>query len=160
MLRKVEGNPVYIYKLRFIIALLFAAFLLLLTSCSKPSANNPVLETYFVTNVLNRNFVVQYASDSGVDITSHFINDTFLLKTDTSLYNGPMTGSRAGVIYTGRWNSNSDYSKLDISITDPSTPEEFIFLNRSWRFTQKSIPIMQLAPWGTTDPKVLNMQRL
>lgn len=160
MLRKLESNPASVYKVRFIIALIFAAFLLLISSCSKPAANNPVLETYFVTNVLNRNFVVQFATDSGIDITSHFYNDTFLLKTDTSLFNGPLLSSRDGAAFTGTWSSNSDYSQLNINITSPSIPDEFIFLNRSWKFTKKGIPVMELAPWDSTDPKVLYMQRL
>jgi hypothetical protein len=33
------------------------------------------------------------------------------------------------------------------------------FLNREWRFTKKSLPQMELAPWGTTEPLVLHMLR-
>jgi hypothetical protein len=154
--------PVYLYKGRFIIAILFAAILLLFASCKKSiTQDNPLVQAYFNTNILNRNFIIQFASDSSVDITSVYTKDTFLLKNDSSsMYEGSMTASKDGIIYTGTWDSNSDYSKLDINITTPTTPSEFVFLNRSWRFTKKDIPVLQLAPWGSTDPKVLYMQRL
>ena len=71
-----------------------------------------------------------------------------------------MTGTKDGIVYTGTWVSNADYSQLAININSPSVPPEFIFLNRVWRFTKKSLPIMELAPYGTTDPKVLHMRRL
>ena len=158
--RKFDSMPHFIYKIRFILAIVFAA-LLLLTSCSKSSSgNNALLESFFVSNVFNRGFIVKHATDSSVDITSLYANDTFVLKSDTSYYAGAMTASKNGTIYTGTWSSNSDYSKLNINIDSPSIPTEFIFLNRAWRFTKKDIPEMQLAPWGSTDPKVLYMDRL
>ena len=38
----------------------------------------------------------------------------------------------------------------------------FDFFNRSWRFLEKNLPIMKLAPWGMPDPAVtrLYMRRL
>ena len=71
-----------------------------------------------------------------------------------------MTGTKAGVKYTGTWSVNEDFSKLVINIISPSIPIEFIFLNRAWKFTKKALPVMELAPWGSTDPKVLHMRRL
>jgi hypothetical protein len=152
--------PSFIYKVRFIIALIFAALLLSICGCVKPSASNPLVQSFFTENVFNRNFIVQFASDSGVNITSQFVQDTFVLKTDTSNFNGVLTASHNGTIYTGTWSSNSDYSELIINLATSSTPTEYVFLNRAWRFTKKDIPVMQLAPWGSTDPKVLYMQQL
>jgi hypothetical protein len=162
ILRKFEDMPSFRYKVRFIIAIICAAFLLILSSCTKPTVNNPLVESFFVSNVFNRNFIIQYASDSSIDITSQYANDTFVLKTqtDTSYFNGPIIGSQNGTIYTGTWSSNSDYSELIINLTTPSIPTQFNFLNRAWRFTKKDIPVLQLAPWGSDDPKVLYMQRL
>lgn len=114
------------------------------------------LQQQFEDNILNKNFRVQLATDNGVDLTSQFTGYTFVLYKST-YYNGPMTGEKNGVTYNGSWNCNEDYSKLSISFT--SAPAEFTFLLRDWRFTKKSLPIMELAPWGTTDAKVLHMER-
>lgn len=150
-----------LYKGRFIVALAFAS-LLLLSSCKKlkaASGDRGALEQLFEENILNKNFIVHLASDSGVNITNQFTGYSFILTKTTSFYDGPMTGTKAGVTYTGTWASNDDYSKLVISLTNPSTPPEFKFINRQWKFTKKAVPIMELAPWGSTDPKVLHMER-
>ena len=160
ILRKFENMPSFIYKVRFIIALIFAAVLLLVCGCVKPTASNPLVQSFFTENVFNRNFIVQFASDSGINITSQFVQDTFVLKTDTSNFEGALIASHDGSVYTGTWSSNSDYSELIINLATSSTPAEYVFLNRAWRFTKKDIPVMQLAPWGSTDPKVLYMQQL
>lgn len=124
-----------------------------------PQPSNPV-EVYFAENVLNRPFVVELATDNGVDRTSEFTGYQFLLTNTTSYYEGQMTGTKAGVTISGTWGSNSDYSRLNILLNTPSAPAEFGFLNRSWRFTRKNFPVMELAPWGSTAPLVLHMRRL
>lgn len=152
----------FLYKGRFVFAFGFA-ILVLFSGCKKlkaASGDRGALEELFEENFLNKNFVVHFASDNGTDLTSQYTGYTFVLTKTTSFYEGPMTGSKNGVTYTGTWTSNDDYSKLTIVLNKPSTPEEFNFLNRSWRFTKKAVPIMELAPWGTTEPKVLHMQRL
>jgi len=151
-----------IYQFRLFIAVALASALLL-SSCKKlaaASGDRGALEQLFEENFLNRNFVVHFASDNGQDLTSQFGGYTFVLTKTTSFYDGPISASRNGVVYTGTWSSNDDYSKLVISLTKPSTPPEFIFINRAWRFTKKAVPIMELAPWGSSEPKVLHMQRL
>ncbi len=163
ILRKFDNMPSVLYKGRYVLALV-SAILLLLSGCAKSgsSLQANILQQYFTTNLLNRNFIINLATDTSMDITNHFAMDTFVLKqSDTSLLNGPMTAKRGVAIYTGTWSSNSDYSQLNIHITDPSPiPADFNFLNRSWKFTQKALPVMQLAPWGSLDPKVLYMQRI
>ncbi len=84
----------------------------------------------------------------------------FILTKTTSFYDGPMTGTKAGITYSGTWTSNDDYSKLVINLTGTPTPAEFNFINRPWKFTKKAFPIMELSPWGSTDPKILHMERL
>lgn len=134
-------------------------FALLIAGCSK-SAVEAVQTSYaqqqFEDNILNKNFRVYLATDNGSDITVQYAGYTYVLLKST-YYNGPMTAVKNGITYNGTWSSNEDYSKLAISF--PSSPSEFVFLNREWRFTKKALPIMELAPWGTTEPKVLHMER-
>jgi hypothetical protein len=151
--------PGIIYRLRFIIALGLAA-VLLLSGCSKEAlaeANKSMLEQYFEDNILNRDFNVAMATDNGTNITAQFSGYSFILAKNT-LRDGPMTATTGTTVLTGSWSANEDYSKLVISL--PNTVAAFTFLNREWKFTKKAIPIMELAPWGTTEPKVLHMQRL
>ena len=161
-LRKFENMPTFLYNSRFIIAILCAA-ILLMSGCKKSlvqQVSEQTLQSYFETNILNKNYIVDLAKDTTTDITSRFIGFTFVLTKESSYTEGPMTATKDGVTYTGRWTSNSDYGKLDININTPFVPAELVFMNRNWRFVKKDIPVMQLAPWGTTDPKVLNMRRL
>ena len=137
-----------------------ATFLMLfLNGCSKSAieaAQLNFLQQQFEENFLNKNFRVYLATDNGADLTSQYTGYTFVL-LKTTFNNGPMTAVKNAVTYNGTWSSNEDYSKLVISF--PSSPAEFVFINREWKFTKKSLPIMELAPWGTTEPKVLHMER-
>lgn len=153
----------FLYRSRFIIAVIFAAILLLNSGCKKLAAaagSRSAMESLFEENILNRNFVVKLATDNGTDLTSQFTGYNFILTKTTSYYEGPMTGTKAGTVYTGTWLCNEDFSKLTISITLPNTPSEFNFINRSWKFTKKAFPVMELGPWGSSEPKVLHMERL
>lgn len=155
---KTEKLTVIIYKSRFFIALGLAA-LLLLSSCSKEALiemNKDVLQKYFEENVLNRDFTVHLATDNGSDLTAQYSGYKFVL-TKNTLLDGPMTATTGTTTYTGTWSSNDDYSKLVITL--PSTVPIFTFLNREWKFTKKAIPLMELAPWGSTEPKALHMMR-
>lgn len=138
-----------------------AIFIGITGGCKKTTENvtNNILEQYFEQNILNRDFIVNLATDSSVDITDQFSGYKFKLFKNT-LYDGPMTATNDTLIFNGTWASNADYGKLDITFNpSPDLPLSFAFINRSWRFVQKSIPIMKLAPWGTTDPKELQMER-
>lgn len=152
--------PAQAFRSRYIIALLFA-ILLLATSCkkTKDKITQDILQQYFETNILNRDFRVKLATDNGSDLTPQYDSETFRLYKNTN-YDGPMTGIKNGVTYNGTWSCNEDFSKLIITINQPTPPTEFGFLNRAWRFTKKAVPVMELAPWGTTEPKVLHMERL
>ena len=153
--------PAKAFRSRYIIAILFAV-LLLATGCKKvkEEITQDILQEYFDNNILNRDFKVKLATDNGTDLTSQYDGYVFRLLKTTN-YDGEMTAVKNGTIhYTGTWSCNTDFSKLTINLTSPSIPTEFIFLNRAWKFTQKAVPVMELAPWGTTDPKVLHMERL
>ena len=138
--------------------LILLLLLLMSPSCKKngDSGTNALLEQYFETNVLNRNFTVSLAQDNGTDLTANYNGYVFvLLKTD--FYHGPLQATKSGTIYTGTWSSNNDYSKLVITLPNP--PSEFGFLSRDWRFTSKNFPTLELAPWGSTEALVLYMLR-
>jgi hypothetical protein len=160
-LPKAEDMPNLVYKSRLLIALLIAALILATTSCKKAVENvqENILEQYFEQNILNRDFRVKLATDTSNDLTADFDGYLFrLLKT--TLYEGEMTGTKNSMVYHGHWSCNADYSKLTITFETPTPPAEFDFIIRPWRFTRKAVPVMELAPWGTSDPKVLHMERL
>ncbi|MBS1732309.1 MAG: hypothetical protein JST02_03345 [Bacteroidetes bacterium] len=152
--------PASAYRSRYIIAVLFA-IILLATSCKKTQdkITENILQQYFETNILNRDFKVKLATDTARDLTTQYEGQTFRLLKNTN-YDGPMVAKKNGVEYNGNWSCNEDFSKLTININQGSIPVEFNFLNRAWRFTKKAVPVMELAPWGSTDPKVLHMERL
>jgi hypothetical protein len=139
-----------------LIALLVLVSVFFSFSCKKAiqNAEQSLLEKYFEKYVIGNNFVVTLAKDSSNDITSEYAGYTFvLLKTD--LYHGPLQAKNGSNQYMGTWSSNDDYSKLIIVLPD-SVPV-FHFLARSWRFTKKANPTLQLAPWGSNAPIVLYM---
>lgn len=151
--------PNLIYRSRFIIALLFSIVIMLM-SCSKSKIIEKAIneaQDYFESNVLNRDFKVKLATNNGVDLTTQYSGYLFKLIKNT-VYDGPLTATNGIIGFTGTWSCNEDYSKLVISL--PSTPVEFIFLNREWKFTKKTLPVLELAPWGTIEPIVLHMERL
>ncbi len=143
----------------FIIRLIIFSFFTVsfFGSCKKNSSSpdGTVLEKYFESSVLNKNIIVNYASNNGTDITANYNGYTFvLLKTD--YYHGPLQAKKDATVITGSWSTNDDYSKLTITL--PALPQEFVFLSRSWRFTSKTTTLMKLAPWGSSEPLVLYMQ--
>ena len=151
----------FMYKWRFMIAVFFALSILLLQGCSKDgvSPTEQLYQKYFEQNVLNSDFRVSLATDNGSDSTAKYVGWVFKLYKNT-FFEGPMTAIKNGVTYTGTWQCNEDYGKLTISITQPSVPASFTFLNREWRFTKKDLPTIEFAPWASLAPIVLHMQRL
>ena len=149
------------FKWRFVIAILFSLTLLLLQGCKKKETS-PIQDTYarfFEENVLNRDYIVEFAYDNGNNLTSQYNGYVFKLFKNT-FSEGPMTAIKGSTTYTGTWSSNDDYSKLVITINQPSTPAEFIFINRQWRFAKKAFPVMELSPWGSPEADSLYMRRL
>jgi len=143
---------------KLILILIFAG--LLVGSCKEKLLTNEdgatLLEKYFEDNVLNKNIIITLATDNGTDISGVYNNYVFILRKGT-YYNGPLEAIKNGVTNIGTWSSNEDYSKLAITLASP--PNEFVFLNREWRFTRKTTTQMELAPWGSTEPDVLHMIR-
>lgn len=139
-----------------LVALILVTCVVFSLSCKKTiqEAERSLLDKYFEKYVIGNNFTITLAKDSSNDITSDYVGYAFvLLKTD--LFHGPLKATKGNAQYMGTWATNDDYSKLDISLPD-SVPE-FRFLARSWRFTKKANPTLQLAPWGSNAPLVLHM---
>lgn len=154
--------PALFYRGRFFIALL-VALILLSSSCKKLRAamgDENALRDYFDSEIINRTFIVELATDSSTDITSRYAGYKFILSRTSSYIDGPMIGFNTTDTIRGTWTSSSDYGFLTIALNQPNVPSSFVFINRKWRFVRKDVPLMQLAPYGTTDPKVLNMRRL
>ena len=141
-----------------LLTLIFLASLILCFSCKKSISNldQSLLEKYFEKYVIGSDFVVSLAKDSSSDVTSMYAGYKFVLQK-TDLYHGPLKATNGSNEYYGTWSTNDDYSKLVISL--PDSISGFPFLSRSWRFTKKENPTLQLAPWGSTAPIVLHMTR-
>lgn len=137
---------------------IFSISILFSISCKKTIDNldQTLLSKYFEQYVIGSDFVVTLAKDSTTDLTSIYDGYKFVLQ-ETDLYHGPLKATYGSNVYYGTWATNSDYSKLDISL--PDSIQVFPFLSRSWRFTKKTNPTLQLAPWGSTAPIVLYMTR-
>ncbi len=156
---KVNSLTEFLYKRRFLIVVLIS-LILLLASCSKAPIEQKAIaaaQQYFDDNVIGKDFRVQLATHNGTDLTSQYTGFLFRL-TKTTSFDGPLTATMGLTVYSGTWSCNEDYSKLVIGL--PTAPSSFDFLIREWKFTKKALPIMELAPWGTTEADVLHMERL
>lgn len=149
---------------KILLTALFGCMLLVISNCKKLellSASQSALEKLFEQYVLNKKFVVNFANDGTMDITSKFSSYTFSFSKTTSFYEGTVTATKTGSSYIGTWTSNNDFSKLTINLTTPAIPAELAFLNRAWKYTQKDPELLKLAPWYDDDgPKVLYIKRL
>ena len=113
-------------------------------------------EKLFEKNILNQNFIVSYADDNGTVLTSEYQGYIFVL-SKIDYYHGPLKDIKDGVTYTGTWSSNDDYGKLIITL--PDIPEELKFLSREWRFKSKSMKVLKLTPWGSTEEINVHMAK-
>ncbi len=159
---KLKWFAVITFKKSLLISLA-CCMLLFITNCKKLAllTKDPTaIEQFFEENVLNKNFVVNFASDNSNDITSTLSDYTFSFSKTTSFYEGTVKATKNGTVYNGTWSSNSDFSKLVINITNPTIPPELVFVNRAWKFTKKDPEIMKLAPWDDNSAKILYIKRL
>lgn len=148
-------------KTKISLLILSLGWIIVMPSCKKAATPEQVvtgniLEQYFDQNILNKDFTVYYAKDTGNVITGQYAGWVFRLLKNT-YYDGAMTAVINGVTYTGNWSSNADYGKLIINIQQPAPQAGMNFINREWRFTEKALPIMKLAPWGSADDTELHM---
>ncbi len=141
------------YRLRFPIALI-VSIVLLIFSCKKESTTNN--QAFFEANVVNQNLTIHMAEDNGTDVTNQFSSYTFKF-TKTTANSGTLTATNTLLNFNGTWSVSTDFYNLTISL--PSPPIEFSFLNRVWKFTQSSIPIMELSSSASGDNKLLHFQK-
>lgn len=150
------------FKWRFAVALGVAVLILFLCGCKKIVENTQmdIAQQYFKNNILNSDFIIDSAYNNGTDITSRFTGFTIKLLEGTDLTSGVITAKKADSTISGTWLATEQYGKLTVVFTAP--PNGFEFLNRSWRFLEKNLPVMKLAPWGMPNPAVtrLYMRRL
>lgn len=149
-----------LFKWRFAVAIAMAAAILFLFGCKKivEDTQQDIAQQYFENNILNKDFVVDSAYDNDTDITARYAGFRIrLLKT--TLADGPITATKADSIVTGTWQATESYGKLNIIFGNP--PSGFPYLNRSWRFLEKNLPVMKLAPWGVAGASTrLYLRRL
>ncbi|MFZ1528372.1 MAG: hypothetical protein WAT19_06465 [Ferruginibacter sp.] len=149
-----------LFRWRFAVAIAMAAAILFLFSCKKivEDTQQDIAQQYFENNILNSDFVIDSAYDNDVDITARYAGFRMrLLKT--TLTDGPITATKTDSIVNGTWLAAESYGKLSINFTNP--PAGFPFFNRSWRFLEKNLPVMKLAPWGVAGSSTrLYLRRL
>lgn len=131
----------------FTVILLFAT-----TSCSKKKLEEKAFEPstmnkYFEDYILNKDFTISEARYQGRDTGGLFTGYTFKLLKN-SYYDGPFEARVSNRLYTGSWQCNEDYSKLNLFINKSDTLN---WISISWKFKSKSFDVLELVPWFNTD---------
>ncbi len=107
--------------------------------------------------VLNKATQITLAIDSaGNNITPAYIDYEIYLKKE-SYINGPLEILANSTKYVGTWKSNNDYSRLTLDI---SGLEPFKFLNKTWRFTYKSMDLLKIAPEINPGETILHLEKI
>ncbi len=106
------------YRKGIIIYLVFVAGII---SCSKKKleekAYEPsVMNKFFEDYILNKDISVSIAKYEGRDTSAMYAGYSFKLLRNT-YYDGPFEARVNGVLYTGTWQCNEDYSKLTLNIS-------------------------------------------
>lgn len=150
------------FKWRFAVAIAAAMIIFYLCSCKKIVENTQmdIAQQYFKNNILNSDFIIDSAYLNNTDITSRFTGFSIRLLEGADLTTGQITAKKGDSTISGTWLATEQYGKLTVTFVSP--PTGFEFFNRSWRFLEKNLPVMKLAPWGMPDPALtrLYMRRL
>jgi hypothetical protein len=121
------------------------------------SASQAYIEQMFALLVLDKKIRVVLAVDSsGKNITPTYDNHDIFLRKET-FYKGPLEIFANGTKYEGTWESNKDYSLLDLKIK--GLPE-FEFYETLWRFTMKSVDLLRIAPVQNPGQKQLHLKKV
>jgi hypothetical protein len=146
-------------KKLFIDTLFIAAMVCLfgLTNCSKSSSDAAAVDpiNFFDNNFINKDLAVHLAVDNGTTVTSQF-NGYVLRFSKNAATSGSVSISNTLISYPGTWSTTADHTTLTIVM--PTPPNAFAFLNRQWKFTSYTTPIMELAPATSGDSKVLHFE--
>ena len=126
------------------------------TNQNDTSGNQAFLEQLFAALVLDKKIKAILAVDSsGNNLTPDYDNHDIFLRKGT-FYDGPLDIYANGTKYVGTWESNKDYSLLDLSIEGRP---EFEFYNTLWRFTLKSLDLLKIAPVQNPGQKQLHLKK-
>ena len=124
------------------------------TTTLDTSGNKEYMEQMFALLVLDKKFMIKLAIDSaGINLTDTYDEHEIYLRKET-FYKGPLEIYADGTRYDGTWESNDDYSRLNLEIE--GLPE-FEYYNTLWRFTHKSLDILKIAPVENPGQKQLHL---
>jgi len=124
----------------------------------KDSADNVTsAQKAFDLLVLGKDFYMKKGMDSaGTDLTSSYADQIYVLKKET-YENGPLVVTAGGVIYNGTWKANSDYSKLELSVTGRP---DFAFYSIAWRVTGKTFTGLKMVPQASNSgAKAMDLEK-
>ena len=124
------------------------------TTTLDTSGSREYMEQMFALLVLDKKFMVKLAIDSaGNNLTNTYDQHEIFLRKET-FYKGPLEIYANGTRYDGTWESNEDYSRLNLEIEGLA---EFEFYNTLWRFTHKSLDILKIAPIENPGQKQIHL---
>jgi len=124
----------------------------------KDSADNVTsAQKAFDLLVLGKDFYMKKGMDSaGTDLTSSYADQIYVLKKET-YENGPLVVTAGGVTYNGTWKANSDYSKLELSVTGRP---DFAFYSIAWRVTGKTFTGLKMVPQASNSgAKAMDLEK-
>lgn len=125
-----------------------------LSSCQKDTQSLPPVPKDSTDNVtaaqkafdmlvLGKAFYMKKGIDSaGNDLTSQYADQIYILQKET-YENGPLTVTAGGVTYNGTWKANTDYSKLELTVTGRP---DFAFYSIPWRVKNKTLTGLSMVP--------------
>ena len=124
----------------------------------KDSADNVTsAQKAFDLLVLGKDFYMKKGMDSaGTDLTSSYADQIYVLKKET-YENGPLVVTAGGMTYNGTWKANSDYSKLELSVTGRP---DFAFYSIAWRVTGKTFTGLKMVPQASNSgAKAMDLEK-
>ncbi len=105
--------------------------------------------------VLGKQFYMKKGIDSsGNDLTASFADQIYVLEKQTYT-NGPAKVIIGTDTYTGTWQSNDDYSKLELKVEGRP---DFQFFSIPWRITTKTYTGLSMVPQDAINAGSKSMQ--
>jgi hypothetical protein len=135
-----------------------------LTSCEKNPPTTPPTDSVdnatsaqkaFDLLVLGKQFYMKKGIDSsGNDLTASYADQIYVLEKQTYT-NGPAKVIIGTDTYTGTWQSNDDYSKLELKVEGRP---DFQFFSIPWRITTKTYTGLSMVPQDAINAGSKSMQ--
>jgi len=129
----------------------------MLNSCSKsndgtstaPTPAPIVVKPNNVTNLLDRDLVVPYAKDDGVDITAKFAGLTFRFASNGTL-TGPATAANDLLAVNGTWTMTAAYDRITFAFPTNLFPD-LAFMNKEWMIGSNGSTVVLIPSNGEND---------